>query len=229
MNNNIEENFDCVIIEPPLAAKRSVIWLHGLGADGNDFVPIVPELHLPSSLSVRFIFPHAPIMPVTLNNGYEMRSWFDIYSLSRESEVDMQGITASIGTVNQLIAAEVARGIPTQNIVLAGFSQGGVIALLAGLSYPKQLGGILALSTYLPISPVILQNANAANRQIPIFIAHGTQDPVLPYALGEGTAAFLRQAHYPISWHSYPMPHSVCPDEIKDISDWLQTVAFNQQ
>lgn len=216
-------------IEPTTTAKHSVIWLHGLGADGNDFAPIVAELKLADEHAVRFIFPHAPIMPITINNGYEMRAWYDIHSLSLdEKQVDKSGIAKSVAFVNELIAKEEKRGIASEHIILAGFSQGAVIALITGLQCRKPLGGILALSGYLPSSQEVIQNANPINRQIPIFLAHGTDDTIVPYALGKAANLALSNAGFPISWHSYAMPHSVCLLEIRDISQWLQE-RFNQQ
>lgn len=212
-------------LSPDTTPKATVIWLHGLGADGADFVPIVPELHLPSSLAIRFIFPHAPIMPVTINGGYEMRAWFDIYGAKIDSKIDEAGMAGSVAIVQQLIAQEVEKGIATENIILAGFSQGAVIALQTGLCYPKPLAGILALSGYLPNAASVLQGASEANRSIPIFIAHGTEDTIVPHALGQATRMGLEQAGYAVSWHSYPMAHSVCGEEIGDISAWLQRVA----
>jgi phospholipase/carboxylesterase len=215
----------CIEIDAP-SPKSSVIWLHGLGADGSDFVPIVPELHLPESLGMRFVFPHAPVMPITMNQGYQMPAWFDIFELSVQSRIDEEGIGRSVGMVTQIIQQEVERGIPANRIILAGFSQGSVIALASALNYPLRLGGVIALSGYLPIADQLLQKANPINKDVPIFIAHGTEDNVLPYALGKATYVALQQAGYPVSWYSYPMAHSVCAKEVADISDWLQkTVA----
>ena len=220
---NLQEQLDeSVEIKPDQAAKHCIIWLHGLGADGHDFVPIVPDLQLPAALAVRFIFPHAPIMPVTINNGYEMRAWFDILDLSFGAKIDEDGISASQKLLENLIEKQIASGIQPENIILAGFSQGGAIALTTGLAYPKRLGGVLALSTFLPLADKVL--ANASNKSLPIFIAHGTQDSVLPFFLGEMTTKTLEQAGYPVSWHSYVMPHSVCAEEIGDISQWIQKV-----
>lgn len=209
-------------IEPAKTADKSIIWLHGLGADGHDFVPLVPELHLPASLNIRFIFPHAPIMPITLNNGYEMRAWYDISSLTIDGISDKIGIEKSVQFVNTLIAKEVARGIETKNIILAGFSQGAVIALVTGLCCPDRLGGIIALSGYLPLAAEIAQKASKENRQIPIFLAHGTEDNVVPYPLGKAAHLHLKQAAYAVSWHTYPIGHSVNEEEIADISEWIQ-------
>lgn len=211
-------------IESASSAQRSIILLHGLGADGSDFVPLVSELHLPISLCVRFIFPHAPHMPVTINNGYEMRAWFDIDNLSPAAKIDEKGIAASVTMLEELVKREESRGIETNNIILAGFSQGAVIALTTGLRYPKPLAGLLVLSSYLPLADKVLQNASSVNRQIPIFIAHGTEDPIVPYALGKASYVTLKQAGYPVSWHSYPMPHSICASEINDISQWMQGI-----
>lgn len=220
-----QNELSCVEIESSKTAiDKSIIWLHGLGADGHDFVPIIPELSLPVELNIRFIFPNAPVMPVTINNGYEMPAWFDIYSPSIAAKIDIAGIEKSVKALEKLIAKEISRGVSSKNIILAGFSQGSAIALCTGLRYSKPLAGIIALSGYLPETNKILGEASADNRQIPIFLAHGTEDPIVPYELGKITQAVLEQAGYPVSWHSYPMPHSVCADEIKDISTWIQTV-----
>lgn len=207
---------------PEEPAKHCIIWLHGLGADGHDFAPIVPNLQLPASLAVRFMFPHAPIMAVTINNGYKMRAWFDIYDFSFAAKIDEAGIQASKALVERLIEQQIGQGIAPENIILAGFSQGGAIALTTGLTYSKRLGGVIALSTYLPLAEKILANPSPANKNLPIFIAHGTQDNVLPHFLGESTAKALKEGGYPIEWHSYAMPHSVCEKEIADISQWIQ-------
>lgn len=215
---------DYIEIDPDQKAIGSVIWLHGLGADGQDFVPIVPELNLPSELPLRFIFPHAPMRPVTINNGYVMRAWFDVYSFTESSRVDETGVRDSIQYLESLIASEIKQGIPVEKIVLAGFSQGAVISLITGLRYSRSLGGILALSGFLPLAEKVLSEANAANYTIPIFLAHGTQDTILPYELGLKTMDALQRNKYRVNWHSYTMGHSVCPDEIGDIATWLQTV-----
>lgn len=221
MSVNEEKNFNCIEIEPAGVATKSVIWLHGLGADGSDFVPIIPELHLPSTLNIRFVFPHAPVMPVTVNNGYHMRAWYDIFSVSLDSKIDTVGMTKSIAYVEKLITRENERGIKTNNIMLAGFSQGAVIALLTALRYSETLGGVIALSGYLPLPHETLQTINDANRHLPIFIAHGQSDPIVSYALGKAAYVALHDAGFPVSWHSYPMPHSVCPTEIQDLSKWM--------
>jgi phospholipase/carboxylesterase len=219
-----QKTLSCIEIDQKMASTHSIIWLHGLGADGGDFVPIVPALQLPDNLGIRFVFPHAPVMPVTVNNGYQMRAWYDIYGMNIDHRIDKTGMTQSIGLVEQLIENEVARGIPTNRIILAGFSQGAVIALLTGLRYAKPLAGILALSGYLPFADELLQQASNANRQVPIFIAHGNQDFIVPFALGEAAYLTLQQAGYPVEWHSYPIQHSVSENEIRDISHWLQQI-----
>lgn len=223
----INENnlLHCVEIELGSPVTKSVIWLHGLGADSSDFVPIVPELHLPPTMGIRFLFPDAPVMPVTINNGYEMRAWFDIYGITLAAKIDNDGIQKSIVAINKLIEQEEARGVKSDNIILAGFSQGAVIALMAGLIYSKPLAGIIALSGYLPQADEVLAQASSANKQIPIFIAHGTEDPIVPYALGKATYAVLSQASYPLTWRSYAIPHTVSSQEIQDISHWMKQVS----
>lgn len=203
-------------------ADFSVIWLHGLGADGSDFEPVVPELGLPPDARVRFVFPHAPMMPVTCNGGYIMRAWYDITYLDGSSrDVDEGGVLASCAAVRALIARENTRGVPTHRIVLAGFSQGGAIAYTAALSHPEPLAGVIALSTYLPAPQWLLASLSDANRATPIFAAHGTQDDVVKPLLGLAARDTLRAAGYAIEWHDYPMPHSVCLEEIRDIGAWL--------
>ena len=200
---------------------HSVIWLHGLGADGHDFYGIVPELKLPASAAVRFIFPHAPSMPVTLNGGYVMPAWYDILGIDGiDRQVDIVGIEKSVAASRELIAQEVERGIAEENIILAGFSQGGAIAYITALSHPKPLGGIMALSTYLPAAEH--WTYSTANKNIPIYIAHGGQDPVVPYSLGQQAFNVLQTKGYTPAWHSYVMQHSVCPSELKDIGLWLE-------
>jgi len=203
---------------------KTVIWLHGLGADGNDFASIAPELHLPQHFKIRFIFPHAPIMPVSINNGYEMRAWFDIHPTGISAQADSAGIQQSVQQIGQLIEHEQQRGIDPANIMLAGFSQGAVIALTTGILYPQRLAGVIALSGLLPNAAEIIAIGSAANKTLPLFIAHGTQDPVVPAALGQAAATQLKQADYPVSWHNYPMAHSVCLEEIRDISQWMQGI-----
>jgi len=210
-----------VIIETGPDPVGSVIWLHGLGADGHDFEPIVPELRLPADLPLRFVFPHAPIRPVTINGGMEMRAWYDIVAIQRGAQEDAGGIRESAAAVSALIAREAERGVPPERVVLAGFSQGGAIALHAGLRYPHTLAGIIGLSTYLPLKAATGE-FHAANRHTPLFMAHGTLDPVVPAFLGEESAELLTQAGYPVEYKSYVMPHSVCPEEVEDIRNWLR-------
>lgn len=207
-------------IETGPAATAAVIWMHGLGADGHDFEPIVPELGLPASLSVRFIFPHAPVRPVTLNNGMAMRAWYDILELGGAKE-DGEGLRDSQAAIEALIAAEEARGIVAGRIVLAGFSQGGAIAFQAGLRHPQRLAGIMALSTYLPLAGTIEAERHIANRGLPIFMAHGRADPMIAIGRAQESRKMLEALGYPVEWHEYPMPHAVCPQEIADISGWL--------
>lgn len=199
--------------------RFSVIWLHGLGASGDDFVPVAQELHLPQA--VRFIFPHAPARPVTINGGYVMPAWYDIVSNHIDAKQDAVGITASRHEIEKLIAHEIARGIAPGRIFVAGFSQGGAIALHTGLHTSARLGGIIALSTYLPLADATRAADLINARDMPIFMAHGLQDQIIPYALGKQSAAYLQQLGCIVSWHEYAMPHSVCMEEIRDIEHWL--------
>lgn len=198
----------------------SVIWLHGLGADGHDFEPIVPHLQVPGA-TLRFVFPHAPVRPVTLNGGMPMRAWFDILDLDRQGRQDEAGIRASAAQVEALIRRENERGIPDGRIVLAGFSQGGAIALHQGLRRMGPLAGIMALSTYLPLAASLEAEASGESRQVPVFMAHGRQDPVLPMAWGEQARDRLLDAGYTVDWKAYDMPHAVCDEQIMDIRSWL--------
>lgn len=206
---------------------HSIIWLHGLGADGEDFVPVAEELELP--VAVRYIFPHAPMRPVTINGGYVMRAWYDILVGAASAELsasigkneDAAGIIAARADIGNLIAQERQRGIAANNIFLAGFSQGGAVALYTGLRHQEALGGILALSSYLPLAGTTSAEASGPARNTPIFMAHGRDDPVIPYGLGRASAAELLQLGYTLAWHEYAMPHSVCPEELRDIEQWL--------
>jgi phospholipase/carboxylesterase len=202
----------------------SVIWLHGLGADGNDFVPIVPELRLPQSLRVRFVFPHAPVRAVTINNGMRMRAWYDIAAADLNSRADLIGVRESQAQLEALIERETARGMPAERIVLAGFSQGGAIALYTGLRHAERLAGIMALSTYLIAPDKLATEASAANRGVRIFMAHGTADPVVRFQWGEASKRMLEAAGYPIEWRTYRMEHSVCLEEVQAIGAWLTKV-----
>ena len=202
----------------------TVIWLHGLGADGWDFVPIVRELPLPDTLALRFIFPHAPERPVTINNGFVMRAWYDIAMNDIARLPDEQGIRESQAAVERLIARERDRGIDSADIVLAGFSQGGAIALQAGLRHADRLGAIVALSTYLALEDSLDAEASAANRATPIFMGHGIEDPIVPISLAEASAATLRRRGYEVEWEAWPMPHSVCAEEIQSLADFLARI-----
>ena len=204
--------------------SASVIWLHGLGADGNDFVPVVRELGLPPDLAVRFVFPHAPVRPVTINNGFKMRAWYDIAAADLNNRADLAGVKQSQLQVEALIAREVQRGIRQARIVLAGFSQGGAVALYTGLRHAERLAGIMALSTYLIGADALAIEAASINRGVPIFMAHGTADPVVRFDWGNASCRALVQAGYPVDWHTYGMEHSVCMEEIEAISAWLQRV-----
>jgi Predicted esterase len=201
--------------------RYSIIWLHGLGADGNDFAPIVPELVDPAWPPLRFVFPHAPVRPVTINNGLSMRAWYDIAAFDLNARQDEAGIRASIGEVETLIARERSRGVPSEHIVLAGFSQGGAIALAAGLRHPEKLGGIIALSTYLPLHATLAGERHAANATLPIFWGHGTFDPVVILQRGTDSRDLLQSLGYRVDWHIYPMAHAVCAEEIDDLRRWL--------
>lgn len=199
----------------------SVLWLHGLGADGNDFVPILPELLRPHWPGLRFVFPHAPVRAVTINGGARMRAWYDILGVEIASRQDPVGVRASVAQVDALIAREGQRGVPPARVILAGFSQGGAIALAAGLRRSEPLAGIVALSTYLPLGPATAAEMAPAARATPVFMAHGAHDPVVPQALGVASRDALLALGMPVQWHSYPMPHSVCADELHDLGDWL--------
>jgi phospholipase/carboxylesterase len=198
----------------------AVIWLHGLGADGHDFEPIVPELGLPADKPVRFIFPHAPIRPVTINMGMRMRAWYDILQLGGGPE-DEKGIRESQGLLEKLIQNEKTRGIPAGRIALAGFSQGGAIVLQTALRHPERLAGVLALSTYLPLSPRLEAERNPMNADVPVFMAHGSYDNMIPMDRAERSRDALAALGYKVEWHDYAMPHSVCPEEIRDIAGFL--------
>jgi len=199
----------------------SVIWLHGLGADGHDFEAIVPQLRLPSELDLRFVFPHAPVRPVTLNGGMEMRAWFDFISLDRAGPVDEEGIRQSSAMLGSLVEREHERGVPYDRIVVAGFSQGGAIATHFALRFRQRLAGLMALSTYLPLQAERGNADSAQPRDLRIFMAHGSFDPVLPLQLGSESRDAIVALGYSVEWSEYPMPHAVCPQEIDDISCWL--------
>jgi phospholipase/carboxylesterase len=211
-------------IETGPQPTATVIWLHGLGADGYDFEPIVPELGLPDTLPVRFVFPHAPMRPVTINGGAVMRAWYDILSLEGVRREDDAGVRASQESVEALIASERARGVPASRLVLAGFSQGGAIALQTGLRHADRLAGIMALSTYLPLASTLTAEASAANREAPIFMAHGRDDSLIPIERAAISRDVLRKAGYKVEWQDYAMQHAVCREEIDDVAGWLRRV-----
>lgn len=219
----MNELLPAIEIETAPNPAFTVIWMHGLGADGNDFVPVVPELGLGDTPGVRFIFPHAPAIPVTCNGGYVMPAWYDIYAFDEAGRrADETGIRVSCERIRALIARENARGIATDHIVLAGFSQGGAIAYTTAITHPDALAGIVALSTYIPAPDTLAAQATAANAAIPVFAAHGTQDDVVPLQLGEQARHFLQARRIPVAWHTYAMPHSVCMEEIAAIGAWLR-------
>jgi phospholipase/carboxylesterase len=218
------ETDDCVTLTPSSAPSAAVIWLHGLGADGHDFVPIVPELHLPNEMAVRFVFPHARVRPITINNGYAMRAWYDIKALALGGPEDEAGIRESENAVRALIQTQRAAGIAANRIVIAGFSQGGAIALQTALRYPQRLAGVLALSTYLPLRNTLASEMSQANRDIPMLMCHGALDPMVPLALGALSRDALRAQGYAVDWREYPMQHEVSMPEIADIAKWFATV-----
>ncbi|WP_151634312.1 alpha/beta hydrolase [Noviherbaspirillum aerium] len=215
---------ETIEIETAPNPSVSVIWLHGLGADGNDFVPIVRELDLNGCPPIRFIFPHAPTMPVTVNNGYVMRAWYDILGLDLGQREDMAGLRKSQARVETLIAREKERGIPAHRIILAGFSQGCAMTLQTGLRHPEKLAGLLCLSGYLPLNQSVPAERNSANHDTPIFLVHGRNDPVIPIALAEKSRDILKSLGYNVEWHEYMMPHSICQEEVDDIGAWLRRI-----
>jgi len=201
-----------------------VIWMHGLGADGHDFEPIVPELRLPATTRIRFVFPHAPLRPVTINQGHVMRAWYDVRALAGVRREDEAGVRQSARQIEALLARERQRGIAPRRIVIAGFSQGGAMALHVALRYADRLAGILALSCYLPLANTLDTEFAPANRDVPIFWAHGLHDPMIPQAMAEQGRAQLAELGYQIDWHQYPIPHSVSAEEIADVARWLERV-----
>ncbi len=215
---------DAIEIETGPNPQSAVIWLHGLGADGSDFVPIVHELDLAGCAPIRFIFPHAPTMPITVNNGYVMRAWYDIVSFDFNQREDETGVRRSQALVVALIARERARGVPSERIVLAGFSQGCAMTLQTGLRYPERLAGLLGLSGYMPLWATVAAERHGANHDTPIFLAHGRLDPVVPFRAGEQTRELLRNFGYAVEWHEYAMQHEVCREEIADIGEWLRRI-----
>jgi len=216
------ETNDEVTLTPAQRPVASVILLHGLGADGWDFVPIVAELGLPETLPVRFVFPHAPVRPVTVNNGYEMRAWYDIKAFTPEGRADAAGLAESVRRVDAYLRAEIAGGVAASRIVLAGFSQGGAVALSAGLRFGERLAGLLALSTYLPFPETLAAARSAANLDVPLLMCHGRMDPVVPIGMGTEARDVLRAQGYAVEWHEYPMQHEVCAAELAEIARWLR-------
>ncbi len=212
---------DSVEINPPGPVNASIIWLHGLGASGHDFEPLIPQLGIVQAHGVRVVLPHAPDRPVTINGGMVMPAWYDISAADFRHGEDAAGIAESCGHVQALIQREIDSGIAPERIILAGFSQGGAIVLHTGLRYPQALGGILVLSAYLPLAGSLAGQAAAANAAVPLMMAHGTGDPVVPLALAEQSRDLLQGHGYRVDWHSYPMQHAVCADEIRDIRAWL--------
>jgi phospholipase/carboxylesterase len=219
----MSETLPAIEIETKPKPSHAVIWLHGLGADGNDFVPVVKEMKLPP-LGIRFVFPHAPMRPVTINGGFVMRAWYDIAYQELAFKEDERGLRDSQKLIEGLIARENARGIPSGRIVLAGFSQGGVMTLQVGLRQPKRLAGLMALSAYLPMSPMVEVERNAASNALPIFMGHGISDNIVPLALGKMSRDSLIKLGYEVEWRQYTMPHSVCAEELADIGAWLKRV-----
>ncbi len=221
MNDFASKPLETVIVETGPSPTCSIIWMHGLGADGHDFEPLVPELALSGMPAMRFVFPHAPVRPVTINNGYQMRAWYDIIAIDRRAREDGAGIAASAAQIGALIRAENTRGVATNRIVLAGFSQGGAMALHLATRHPEKFAGVIALSCYLPLAREFATDRSAANFTTPIYMAHGTQDPVVPIALGEESRRILEGTGFRVEWHAYPMPHSLCEQEVADIRDYL--------
>ena len=223
----METTLETIEVETGKNPTAAVIWMHGLGADANDFVPIVNELGLDGAPAIRFVFPNAPMRPVTINNGYVMRAWYDVSFGDLEGKsrrTDDHGVRESQAQVGALIERQAGRGIHNKNILLAGFSQGGAMALHTGLRYPQKLAGVMALSTYLPLAESLPQEAAPENKTTPVFMAHGVFDPVIPLVMGAGSMTFLTGLGYPVEWRQYPMQHSVCPQEIADIGAWLRKV-----
>ena len=220
----VADLLDAIQIETAPKPEAAVIWMHGLGADGHDFEPIVPELGLPARPAIRFVFPHAPLRPVTINQGHVMRAWYDIRALAGVRREDEAGVRQSARQIEALIDRERRRGIAARRLVLAGFSQGGAMALHVGLRHAERLAGVLALSCYLPLASTLAAEASPANRDVPIFWAHGVHDPMIPLAMAEQGRDYVAALGYAIEYHQYPMPHSVSAEEIADVARWLGRV-----
>ena len=220
-----EKKLETLVVEPPSRrAEACVLWFHGLGADYNDFVGIVPELNLDPLLNVRFIFPNAPMRPITLNGGLVMRAWYDICAMDLSVREDEAGIRSSEAFIHRLIEDQIKNNISPQKIILVGFSQGGALALHTGVRYPQRLGGVASLSGYLVLSDLLKKEKHEANQSLSIFMAHGIVDPVVPYVLGQRSLTFLKGAGFSPKWHTYPMGHQVCPQELVDLSSWIHNV-----
>jgi phospholipase/carboxylesterase len=211
-------------INPKTKPVASIICLHGLGSSGHDSAGIVNELNLPEDLAIRFIFPHAPLMPVTLNNGYEMPAWFDVLELKVNPREDEQGLKQSAEKINSFIQTELSLGIPSNKIIVAGFSQGGALAIFTALRFPQTLAGVLALSSFVPAPQSLARESSPANKKTPIFMAHGDSDPIIPHQWGEMSRDYLLASNHQVDWRLYPMAHAVCHDEIRDMSHWIQKV-----
>jgi phospholipase/carboxylesterase len=217
-------SLEVIEVETGPTPTGTIIWMHGLGADGHDFEPIVPELVRPAERALRFVFPNAPVRPVTVNRGYAMRAWYDIIGFERGTAQDEVGIRGSYAAIEALIRRENERGIATDRIALAGFSQGGAMALFSGTRYPEKLAGIMGLSCYMLLDSKFAAERSPANQTTPVFIGHGSQDPVVSITLGETSRRLLEGAGYAVEWHAYAMPHSVCPQEVLDIAAWLRRI-----
>lgn len=217
----MSQPLETVVNETAAHPQWAVIWLHGLGADGHDFAPIVPELLRPHWPAIRFVFPHAPVQPITINNGVRMRAWYDILGMDFRSRADKVGVKASVQALDALVEAEIARGIPAERILLAGFSQGGAVILSAALRWTRPVAGLIALSTYLPDLQAAADARVVDGIRPPVFMAHGRQDPVIPLAVAVDTAGVLNTLGFPIEWHEYPMAHAVCAEELQALGDWL--------
>lgn len=216
-----EARLETVEVEPSAPADAAVLWMHGLGADGHDFESLVPELRLPAACAVRFVFPHAPLRPVTINGGHRMRAWYDITGFDRRAAQDEAGIRASAQALRALLRRERERGIAADRIVVAGFSQGGAMALFVAPRFEERLAGVVALSSYLPLADALAAEAHPANAAVPVLMAHGSFDPVVPLSLGEAAHERLRALGYEVDWRSYPMPHSLCAQEVEDVRGFL--------
>jgi phospholipase/carboxylesterase len=215
---------ETVTVETGPNPTFTIIWMHGLGADGHDFEPLVPQLVSGDLPALRFVFPHAPVRPVTINNGYPMRAWYDIAAIDRRPAEDLKGIGESADSIGGLIHREHARGINSDHIVLAGFSQGGAMALHLATRHPDTFAGVIALSCYLPLARDIAKSRNGSRQATPIFMAHGTQDPVVPYMLGDESRQLLESSGFKVEWHAYPIPHSLCEEEVADLRNYLKRV-----